>query len=117
MLEKQKARLGRNSERLAAKYLEKEGYKVLRLNFRMKKSEIDIIAEDGQWLVFVEVKARSSGLFGTPQEAVDLKKQRKIAEAAMGYMSMEKMDRPVRFDVIAITPDGFEHIKSAFELN
>ena len=113
--ENQKASLGRNSEQLAVKYLEKKGYRILRRNFRTKKGEIDVIAEDGPWLVFIEVKARSSGLFGAPEEAVNLRKQRKIAGAALGYIAMEKTERPVRFDVIAIGPGGLEHIKGAFE--
>ncbi|MDA8387558.1 MAG: YraN family protein [Nitrospiraceae bacterium] len=113
----EKARLGRSSERLAVKYLEKKGYRILRRNFRTRRAEIDIIAEDGPWLVFIEVKARSSALFGAPQEAVGLKKQRKITEAALGYMTIEKPERPVRFDVIAIGPGGLEHIRGAFEIN
>ncbi len=111
----EKAGLGRSSEQKAAKYLEKIGYRILCRNFRVKKAEIDIIAEDGPWLVFVEVKARSSGLFGAPEEAVDFKKQRKMMDAARSYMAVEKTERPARFDVIAIGPGGLEHIKDAFE--
>ncbi|MDA8172236.1 MAG: YraN family protein [Nitrospiraceae bacterium] len=111
----EKARLGRISEQKAVKYLEKSGYKILCRNFRVKKAEIDIIAEDGPWLVFIEVKARSSGLFGAPEEAVTLKKQRRIMDAARSYMALEKAQRPARFDVIAIGPGGLKHIRDAFE--
>ncbi|MDA8089540.1 MAG: YraN family protein [Nitrospiraceae bacterium] len=108
--------LGRSAEAQAVKYLKKQGYRILRTNFRLKQAEIDIIARDGQWLVFVEVKARRSCLFGGPAEAVNLKKQGKIIQAARGYMAYEKTEfLPARFDVIAIGPDGLEHIKDAFE--
>ena len=110
-----KASLGRNAELQAVKYLEKQGYKIVCRNFRIRQAEIDIIARDGQWLVFIEVKARSSGLFGGPAEAVDLRKQDRIIKAARGYMAFKKMELPARFDVIAIGPDGLEHIKDAFE--
>ena len=110
-----RAHLGRTAEAQAVKYLERQGYKILCRNFRIKRAEIDIIARDGKWLVFVEVKARSSGLFGRPSEAVDFKKQEKIIQAAWGYMAFKKMELPARFDVIAIGPDGLEHIKDAFE--
>ena len=83
----------------------------------MKKAEIDIIAEDGPCLVFIEVKARSSGLFGAPEEAVDLRKRQKITEAALGYMSRQETERPARFDVIAIGPAGLKHIRDAFEIS
>ena len=111
--------LGRNSEQQAVKYLEKKGYRILGRNFRSRKAEIDIIAEDGAWLVFVEVKSRSSHLFGSPQEAVDSRKQRKIIEAALSYMAAgngKDVERPARFDVISIGPAGLEHIKDAFEI-
>ncbi len=108
--------LGRNAELQAVKYLEKQGYKIVCRNYRTRQAEIDIIARDGAWLVFIEVKARSSGRFGGPAEAVDLKKQEKIARAAQVYMSASKTEfLPARFDVVTIGPGGLEHIKDAFE--
>ncbi len=110
-----KTRLGRSAEQQAVNYLGKQGYKIVCRNFRIRRAEIDIIAMHEGWLVFVEVKARSSGLFGGPAEAVDLRKQDRIVKAARGYMALKKTELPARFDVITIGPAGLEHIKDAFE--
>ncbi len=110
-----KARLGKSAEQQAVKYLEKQGYTIVCRNFRIRQAEIDIIARHEGWLVFVEVKARSSRLFGGPAEAVDIRKQDRIVKAARGYMAFKKTELPARFDVITIGPDGLEHIKDAFE--
>lgn len=110
-----RSRLGRSAELQAVKYLEKQGYKIVCRNYRIRQAEIDIIARDGRWLVFIEVKARSSGRFGGPAEAVDLKKQDRITRAAQAYMNASKTELPARFDVITIAPGGLEHIKDAFE--
>ena len=70
--------LGIYGEKLALKYLKKQKYKILEKNFRCALGEIDIVAKDGEFLVFVEVKTRSSNAFGEPMEAVDFYKQRKL---------------------------------------
>ena len=70
--------LGIYGEKLALKYLKKQKYKILEKNFRCALGEIDIVAKDGGFLVFVEVKTRSSNAFGEPMEAVDFYKQRKL---------------------------------------
>jgi len=77
---------GRIGEDLAASFLIKEGYKVLERNFRCAIGEIDIVALDKGTLTFVEVKTRSSGKFGLPEEAVTRRKQHQISKAAQFYI-------------------------------
>ena len=114
-----RAGLGARGEDQAAKYLEKKGYRILERNYRTRVAEIDIIAMHGNTLVFVEVKTRASDLFGTPMEAVGTKKRAKIAQAAVHYIATKGKgltEAPARFDVIAIGPDGLEHLPDAFEI-
>jgi len=112
---------GKKSESLAAKYLKKHGYRILEQNYRTKLGEIDIIAKDKGTIVFVEVKARRSYLFGNPKFAVTPKKQRKISMVALYYLKETKQDNAkARFDVVAVSsikdkPD-IEIVKNAFEL-
>lgn len=113
------AGFGVRAEEQAAKYLKKKGYRILERNYRTRTAEVDIIALDGDTVVFVEVKARASDLFGTPMEAVGVKKRAKIAQAAIHYLATKGKDRreaPARFDVIAIGPEGLEHLPAAFEI-
>lgn len=112
---------GKESESLAVRHLRKNGYKILEQNYRNKLGEIDIIAKEKGTLVFVEVKARKSDLFGNPKWAVTPKKQRKISMVALYYLKATKQTRvKARFDVISIslTADNsrIEIIKNAFEL-
>jgi putative endonuclease len=95
---------GKSAEDLAAEFLIAKGMRIVKRNFHFGRvGEIDIIAEDGQTLVFVEVKARSSTLYGTPEEAVTPAKQRAIRKVAQGYLYTQGInDRECRFDVIAI---------------
>jgi len=104
---------GQSGEKRAAKYLSKKGYKILGKNYRSKYGEIDIIAEKGGVLVFVEVKARSSAKFGLGYESVTSKKQEKLLLTAQQYMT-EKGERPAQFDVISIDGDDITHIENAF---
>jgi putative endonuclease len=112
---------GKESESLAVRHLRKNGYKILEQNYRNKLGEIDIIAKEKGTLVFVEVKARKSDLFGNPKWAVTLKKQRKISMVALYYLKATKQTRvKARFDVISISSAAdnprIEIIKNAFEL-
>jgi putative endonuclease len=109
--------LGNRAEDRAALYLKNLGYRVVERNYRSKRAEIDIIAEDGQTVVFVEVKSRKSAEYGSPAEAVNFRKRAKIKEAALHYLAGKKKDPPARFDVISILPGGIEHIKDAFEVD
>jgi putative endonuclease len=95
--------LGRTGERLAAQTLERQGYRLLEHNFRCRHGEIDLVAEDGQDLVFVEVKTRRGTAFGRPEEAVTLHKQRKLLEIAAYYLDLHSCaDRAWRVDVVAV---------------
>lgn len=95
--------LGDKGERIACKELKKKGYKILEKNYRIKLGEIDIIAQDGDTLVFVEVKTRSSDEYGTPAEAVDKHKQKRIRQVAASFLLKHKYkDTECRFDVVCI---------------
>ncbi len=112
---------GSKSESLAARHLQKIGYKILERNYRNKLGEIDIIAKEKGSLVFVEVKARKSDRFGPPKLSVTLDKQRKISKTALYYLKSTNQFRvKARFDVVSIrfisdTPE-IEIIKNAFDL-
>ncbi|MDR2550869.1 MAG: YraN family protein [Desulfobulbus sp.] len=113
---------GRLGEALAAGFLVKQRYAIVELNYRKSYGEVDIIAQDGDTVVFVEVKTRKSSGFGTAFEAVDSRKQRQISRIAQEYLqSHGLLETPARFDVIAIRLDGdnraaaIDHIKNAFD--
>lgn len=110
--------LGRRGEERATSFLKSVGFKILRRNFRAPTGgEIDIVCRDGEILVFVEVKTRSSEDFGRPISAVDRKKRRLIIRAAMAWLRMLDMpDTGFRFDVIEIVGDEIRHIENAFNL-
>lgn len=87
----------------AEKELKKQGYSIIERNFRCRHGEIDIIAEHGTYIVFIEVKTRSSRSFGTPACSIDSRKKRHIIMSAKQYLSMRGIsDRDVRFDVASI---------------
>lgn len=112
--------LGKEGEALAVEYIRKKGYRILEKNFRTFSGEIDIIAKDGETLVFVEVKTRADHAFGYPFEAVDRRKREKIRKVALGFMKGLKKEVPARFDVLSISMvngrGNVEHIKDAFEV-
>lgn len=112
--------LGKEGEELALRFLKKQGYRIIGKNYRTPFGEIDIIADDGGVLVFVEVKTRSGDAFGSPFEAVDRKKRDKIRKVALCYMKRIRKEPPARFDVLSIDVDGrqkkIDHIKDAFEV-
>lgn len=109
-------RTGLYYETQAAVFLEKQGYQILERNFRCPAGEIDLIAKEGGYLCFVEVKYRSERETGTPEEAVDAKKQKRISRAALYYLMKQGLGdtTPCRFDVVGIRPDGFRVTKNAF---
>ena len=107
--------LGRAGEIKAADFLKKEGYKILKTNYKTYLGEIDIIAKDGEYVVFIEVKTRSSEDFGAPSEAVNSRKIDKYYKVASEYLqSQGKIDSPCRFDVIEIENGQINHIIDAF---
>lgn len=120
MLNRQQ-QFGKRSERLAAEFLKRTGYRILETNYRSKLGEIDIIAREKGTIVFVEVKARNSRRFGSPKGAVTPAKQRKISMAALDYLKRTgQSEGSARFDVVAIdTASGkidIEVVKNAFAL-
>ncbi len=111
-----KRQVGTEKEKLAGAYLEKNGYEIIEYNFRCRQGEIDIIAKEGEYLVFCEVKYRSSIKNGTPFEAVDYKKQRVISRCALFYIAKHRInDVPCRFDVVSVTDKEIQVLKNAFE--
>ncbi|HKI16449.1 MAG TPA: YraN family protein [Isosphaeraceae bacterium] len=111
--------LGDRGERAAARYLRRQGMRIWLRGYRTRTGEIDLIARDGDTLVFIEVKSRRQGV---PVEAVTPEKQRRITSAALGFLHRHKLlDERCRFDVVAIVwpddrqPPRIEHYRNAFE--
>ena len=97
---------GIDGESTAEDFLRKNGYKILERNYRSCFGEIDIVAKKQEYFVFVEVKYRSSGSYGNPQDSVDRRKQKKIARTALHYLKFNGLlGKDVRFDVVAIRPE------------
>lgn len=108
--------IGNTREEEALRFLLKKGYTILERNFHGRWGEIDIIAQDGAYIVFVEVKYRRSNDHGFPYEAVMRRKQQRIIKTAIEYIKQRSLaGTDMRFDVISICPDSIEHIPSAFE--
>ena len=112
-----KRKIGKEQEDRAVKYLTAQGYRVLTTNFYCNAGEIDIIAKDGDYLCFIEVKYRSNISSGYPEEAVDPRKAGRIARSALYYMNMAGYaeDTPCRFDVVSMLEDEIYIIKNAFD--
>ena len=112
-----KRETGSAYERLAADFLEKRGCRILKMNYRNRFGEIDLVGKDGDDLVFFEVKERRTGQAGSASEAVTLSKQKKICAVSDTYRFMEKVspDTQIRYDVIAIDGNKINWIKNAFE--
>lgn len=102
--EMDKRAVGKRFEEKACEYMAEQGFLILERNFRCRQGEIDVIGEDGEYLVFAEVKYRASGMSGNPAEAVTAAKQKKICRTADYYRYRHGIgeDRAVRYDVIAI---------------
>ena len=95
--------LGKKGERLAMNYLRQAGYKIISSNYRTRLGEIDLIAEEGETLVFVEVKTRSSKNCGHPLESITPSKKRQIEKVALEYLSKNRQfERNIRFDAVAV---------------
>jgi putative endonuclease len=106
---------GALGEEMAIRTLKHKGYKIVERNHRNKLGEIDIVAEEGGYLVFVEVKKRNSTRFGEAICAVDDRKKRHLIRAALLYMKMHDcFNRSVRFDVIGIDQEQIKLVKNAF---
>ena len=120
---RQRQNFGRWGEEVAARYLARQGYKVLTRNYRTPAGELDIVAQDGNSIVFVEVKTRRTSSFGPPQAAVTPKKAAHIIAAAQHYLlDTEQIEGDWRIDVVAVfgspdLPPEITLIRSAVEAN
>src|SRR4026207_31268 len=114
--------LGKEGERVAERYLQNKGYRLVERNYRCKTGELDLIVLDRRVVVFVEVKTRTGRGFGSPLEAVEFRKQRKIIQAAQFFLAEKGLQqRDARFDVVGVSWAGrepiVEHVENAFELS
>lgn len=114
--------LGDKGERYAARFLRRQGFRIIARQYRNQFGEIDLIALDGDQVVFIEVKTRKSDRFGQPAEAVDFAKQKQLTRLALAYLKKHGLlDRSARFDIVGIIwPDGqkhpdVQHFRNAFE--
>lgn len=109
---------GRRGEEQAAEYLRSKGYRILYRNYRTRTGEIDIIAESEGVIVFVEVRSKRSTRFGRGAESVDFRKQNRVRQAALFFLSQKGLlDRRIRFDVIDVffaPAPQILHLESAF---
>lgn len=103
--------IGDEWESRAKHFLEQKEYQFLERNYRSRRNEIDLIFKDNNVLVFVEVKFRKNTWFGNPEDFVDANKLNRIMEAAEDYMYQKDWNGPIRFDIIAITPDEILHLE------
>ena len=116
-------RLGGWGEELAARFLEERGWQILARNWRCRYGEVDLIASDGRYLAFVEVKLRNSDRYGQPMEAVTAAKQRRLLTAAQLYLAEHPTTLQPRFDVAQVFAPGgmepglarIEYVENAFE--
>ena len=110
--------LGKAGEQKAMNYLIQKGYQIEQINWRFHKYEIDIIAKKGDLFVFVEVKSRSTSIYGNPEEFISKGQQKRIITAANEFLMLMDDEVEARFDVIAIIENKWEqkieHIKDAF---
>ena len=114
--------LGKEGERVAERYLQGKGYKLVQRNYRCSAGELDLVVLDRRVVVFVEVKTRTGSGFGSPLEAVEFRKQRKMIQAAQFFLAEKGLQqRDARFDVVGVSWPGrepvVEHIENAFELS
>lgn len=114
--------LGRLGENIAARYLLEQGYSVVGRNWRCAGGELDIIAEKGDWLVFVEVRSRSGEGYGSPEESITPAKRSRLLELAQAYLQQTgQLDRKWRVDVVALLLDRhgrlerLNHVENAVE--
>lgn len=111
--------LGKWGEEFAAKHLTEKGYTIIARNWKDRHKDIDIIATDGEYLVFAEVKTRRNNVFMEPEQAVNRTKIKNLTLAANRYVKTYRIDLPIRFDIISITgtTEGtcrINHIEDAF---
>ena len=100
--------IGEQTEQLASEYLRRNGLKMLTRNFRSPRGELDMVMEDGETLVFVEVRYRRNSQFGSGAESVDRHKQQRLISSAAYYLQKNHQysNRPTRFDVVSISMEA-----------
>ncbi len=112
---------GREAEDLAAAFLESRGFTILARNHATRQGEVDLVAQEGDVLCFVEVRSRTSDAQGGPEETVSGAKARRVVAAATDWAARNGgLDRDIRFDVVAVTlldgaPPSVEHFRGAFD--
>lgn len=116
---KNKRELGKSGEDRAVNFLRQKGFSIIRTNYRTPDGEIDIIAQDGDTIVFIEVKSRRSLSYGDPETAVDSIKKNQIKKIAKQFISHYQLfDRDCRFDIVALYYEGqavqIKYIPNAF---
>jgi putative endonuclease len=113
-----KIKKGKEGEALAADFLVAKGFEIIERNYRHKRSEIDLIVKRNNWLIFVEVKMRSSDAYGFPEDFVDHKKAKNIIDGAEEYTYQKNWQGNVRYDIVSIREQQGEreivHIEDAF---
>lgn len=111
-----KRRMGSCFEQRAAEYLKTKGMSILEMNYQNRSGEIDIIAKDGEYICFVEVKYRTTNQYGFALEAVNGRKQQQIRKVALYYLMRHGYSEwtPCRFDVIAFDGDEMTYVENAF---
>jgi putative endonuclease len=111
-------KLGKDGELIALMFLQKKGFSILKTNWRFQKAEVDIIAQDNNFLVFVEVKTRGSSKFGKPEDAINENKIALYKDAAEGYLEQYLIEAEIRFDIVSIIIEKdeteIEYIPNAF---
>lgn len=119
LIDKPKVKRGSEAENLALEYLLKQGLRLVTRNYHSKTGEIDLIMEDKEFIIFVEVRYRKTTKYGSPLESINRYKQIHLIQCAMHYLSSKRINRPARFDVIGITPNGanldIEWLSNAFQ--
>ena len=105
---------GKNFEEIASQYLEKQGLKILVKNYRCFQGEIDLIAENSEYVIFVEVKYRKDNTYGEPWEAVSKAKQKKICKVARQFCYTKNVKKQIRYDIISICKEEIFWIQDAF---
>ncbi len=112
MIEKNKKDIGKEGEEIAAKYLAKKGFEIVERNYHFSHGEIDIVAKDKEWLVFVEVKTRQNLEYGEPEYAINPKKIKQIKKMAELYLFDKEIEEAdCRFDVVAVLLEDISNPK------
>jgi putative endonuclease len=110
-------RAGADAEQVAADFLVAKGMHIVARNFRTRFGEIDLVARDGESLVFVEVRLRTNDYFGGAADSVDVPKRSRVVAAARSYLAQMHPEPPCRFDVVTLDGDSPRWIRAAFDVD